>query len=111
LLRTHEGREVRFYDDLLRDKMVVISFMYTNCTATCPITTHNLVQVQHLLGARVGRDIFMYSITITPEQDTPEVLREYARHHGVGPGWSSCSGTGWAFTSPRRRRPPRRTPT
>ena len=93
ILRTHEDREVRFYDDLLKDKFVVINFMYTACTdGVCPLTTVNLVRVQQLLGDRVGRDIFMYSITLTPEHDTPRVLKQYAKAHGVGPGWWFLTG-------------------
>jgi protein SCO1/2 len=88
VLRTHEGKSVRLYEDLIRDKIVTINYMYVGCTdGTCPITTHNLTRVQKLLKGRVGRDIFMYSITLDPELDTPEVLRNYARVHGVGPGW------------------------
>ena len=79
-LVTHEGKKVRFYDDLVKDRKVVINFMYTNCADdTCPITTANLVQVQKLLGNRVGRDIFFYSITLSPDQDTPAVLARHAR--------------------------------
>lgn len=92
VLRTHEDKEVRFYDDLMKDKMVVINFMYANCAKTCPVTTHNLVSVQKLLKERVGRDLFMYSITLKPEQDTPKVLRNYAKAHRVGPGWLFLRG-------------------
>lgn len=91
-LRTHEGKAVRFYDDLIRDKIVTINFMYTRCEGVCIPVTANLAKVQKLLGARVGRDIFMYSITLKPEQDTPRVLKEYARKHGTKRGWSFLTG-------------------
>lgn len=88
VLETHQGRKVRFYEDLIRGNIVTINFMYIACgDGTCPITTHNLVRVQKLLQPRVGRDIFMYSITLDPEFDTPQALRKYAGVHGVGPGW------------------------
>lgn len=88
VLLTHEGKAVRLYEDLIRDKIVTINFMYVNCgDGTCPITTHNLVKVQRLLRHRMGRDLFMYSITLDPEHDTPGQLRKYARSHGVRPGW------------------------
>jgi protein SCO1 len=87
-LRTHQGREVRFYEDLIKDNFVLINFIYMNCSdGTCPVTTYNLTQVQKLLKDRVGRDIFMYSITIDPENDTPELLDRYAKSFHVGPGW------------------------
>jgi protein SCO1/2 len=69
-LRTHDGRTVRFYDDLLKDRTVTLNLMYTECCDICPGMTQNLAEVQKLLGDRVGRDIFMYSITLQPEHDT-----------------------------------------
>lgn len=93
VLRTHENEAVRFYDDLLKDKVVAINFMYATCEGICPSVTSNLVQVQQILGNRVGRDIFMYSVTLKPEQDTPEVLEQYARMHQIGPGWFFLTGT------------------
>ena len=91
-LVTHEGRKVRFYDDLIKDKIVTINFMYADCEGICPGITANLVKVQKALGDRVGRDIFMYSLTLKPEHDTPAVLKEYAEMHGVKPGWSLLTG-------------------
>jgi protein SCO1/2 len=92
LLTTHQGKQVRFYDDLLKDKTVLINFMYAQCEGVCPGITMNLTRLQKLLGARVGRDIFMYSFTLKPEQDTPKKLAEYARMHGAGPGWLFLTG-------------------
>lgn len=93
-LTTHEGKNVRFYDDLLKDKTVLMNFMYTNCVgeATCPLMTANLLGVQKLLGERIGRDIFIYSITLDPEHDTPAVLAKYARAFGAKPGWLFLTG-------------------
>ena len=91
-LRTHEGKTVRFYDDLIHDKIVAINMMYADCTGICPTMTANLLKVQRALGDRVGRDIFMYSITLEPAHDTPEVLNDYVRMHGVEPGWLFLTG-------------------
>ncbi|AOF85202.1 SCO1/SenC family protein [Hydrogenophaga sp. RAC07] len=91
-LRTHTGATVKFYDDLVRGKIVVINMMYADCEGLCPPMTNNLVRVQQLLGKRVGKDIFMYSITLRPEQDTPEDLADYAEMHGVEPGWTFLTG-------------------
>lgn len=94
VLRTHDNKTVRFYDDLIKDKTVLFNFFYTVCQgeATCPLTTANLVKVQKLLGDRVGRDIFFYSITLDPAHDTPKVLARYAKRFGVGPGWLFLTG-------------------
>jgi protein SCO1 len=77
---------------VMKDKIVLINFFFTDCDAICPLMTENLVRVQELLGARVGQDIFMVSITLQPEHDTPEVLSAYARSYGVGPGWLFLTG-------------------
>jgi protein SCO1/2 len=88
VVQSHEGQALRFYQDLIRDRTVTLNFMYLNCEdGSCPITTHNLLHAQKRLGARVGRDIFMYSITLDPERDTSAALKKHARSHGVGPGW------------------------
>src|SRR5688572_12899663 len=86
-LTTHEGRKVRFYDDLIRGKLVAFNMMYLGCDDTCPLTTANLVRVQKLLGKRVGREVFMYSLTLQPEVDRAADLRNYAEKMGVQPGW------------------------
>jgi protein SCO1/2 len=91
-LHAHDGRRVRFYDDLLKGKTVLVNFMYTVCRGVCPEVTTNLLEVQRLLWPRVGRDIFFYSITLKPDEDTPEVLARYAAARQVGPGWTFLTG-------------------
>lgn len=92
-LTTHTGASVNFYDDLVRGKIVMINMMYADCKGACPAMTHNLSLVQERLGHRVGKDIFMYSITIRPEIDTVEHLADYAEMHGVNPGWLFLTGS------------------
>ena len=91
-LVTHEGKEVRFYDDLVKGKVVTLNFFYALCGDVCPAVTANLVEVQKLLGDQVGRDIFMYSFTLKPEEDTVDVLRHHMEMHGVQPGWTFLTG-------------------
>lgn len=91
-LLTHKGEEVRFYDDLLKDKTVLINFMYARCADICPGMTANLKKVQKALGDRVGKDIFMYSITLEPEYDNQKVLNAYADLFRTGPGWTFLTG-------------------
>src|SRR5690348_5174210 len=69
-----DGRRHRFYTDLVRGRVVTINFFFAGCTAICPLVTQNLRRVQDLLGQRIGRDIFMLSLTLRPEEDTPELL-------------------------------------
>ncbi len=91
-LITMDRKKVHFYDDLVKDRKFTINFIFTKCDKACPIITHNLVRVQRLLRDRIGHDIFMYSITLSPEEDTPEVLKQYAKAHHVGPGWTFLTG-------------------
>jgi protein SCO1/2 len=89
---THDGKTVRLYNDLVKGKTVAINLIYTTCQYACPLETAKLAQVQRLLGDRMGRDIFFYSITIDPEHDTPEVLKAYAEKYRAGPGWMFLTG-------------------
>jgi len=91
-LLTQDGTPVRFFEDLVKGKKVVINFMYSRCKGICSPVTDNLVDVQQQLGERVGRDIFFYSISLEPEGDTPADLKAYAERHGVGPGWLFLTG-------------------
>ena len=103
VLTTHEGKKVRFYDDIVKDKIVILNFMYVRCDGVCPVTTSHLLRVQKLLGDRVGKDIFIYSITLKPEEDTPQVLARYAKAHKVKPGWTFLTGTPENIETLRRR--------
>jgi protein SCO1/2 len=89
---SHEGEKYRFYDDLIKDRIVMINFFYSHCKEFCPPATANLVRVQKALGDRLGQNIFMYSLTLDPTHDTPEVLHDYARMYGARPGWTLLTG-------------------
>src|SRR5215813_12548382 len=89
---TQDGKTLKFYDDLIKDKIVVLSFIYTSCKDICPLATARLGEAQEKLGDRVGRDIFFYSISIEPERDTPERLKQYADAFHAGPGWLFLTG-------------------
>ena len=91
-LITHKGKKVRFYDDLIKGKVVAIELMYTTCKYNCPLETARLVQLQKMLGDRMGKDVFFYSITIEPDIDTPQVLKAYAEKYHIGPGWTFLTG-------------------
>ena len=89
---TQDGKTLRFYDDLIKDKVFVISFLFTTCKDVCPLATARLAELQDKLGASMGRDIFFYSISIDPETDTPARLKQYAAAFGAGPGWLFLTG-------------------
>ncbi len=91
-LTNHDGEKRMFYDDLVEGKVVAINFIYTSCPSSCPAETAKLAQVQQILGDAVGRDVFLYSITIDPENDTVEVLNDYRKKFHAGPGWEFLTG-------------------
>src|SRR5471032_272502 len=92
VLTTQNGKKVHFYDYLIKYKIVVIDFIYTHCKDMCPLETARLAQVQKILGDRVGKDIFFYSISIDPKADTASVLKAYADKYHAGPGWLFLTG-------------------
>jgi protein SCO1/2 len=92
VLTTHEGKQVKFYDDLVKDKIVVFNMFYAKCEGICSPVTRNLVRVQNLLGDRVGKDIFFYSFSLKPKEDTVAALKHYAEMHKVKPGWLFLTG-------------------
>lgn len=88
-----DGRKLHFYDDLIKGRIVVVSFIYTGCSDLCPIMTARLAQVKDKLGDAVGRDIFFISISVDPEHDTPERLKAFADAFEAGaPGWQFLTG-------------------
>src|SRR5436309_689253 len=70
-----DGKRLRFYSDLVRGRTVAIDFIYTSCTTICPMLTANFRNVQQELGARVGKDITLISISIDPVTDTPAKMK------------------------------------
>ena len=87
---TQDGRVVRFYTDVLKDNVVLINFIYTNCQGTCPLLTYKLTQVRDQLAELFGRAIYFVSITTDAERDTPQALTKFAEQH-------SANGSGWLF--------------
>src|SRR5215831_507347 len=89
---TQDGKTLKFYDDVIKGKIVLVSFIYTNCPDICPLTTARIAQVAEKLGDMVGRDLFLVSLTVDPERDTPERLKSFATAFGAGPGWLFLTG-------------------
>ena len=102
ILYTHAGRRVRFYDDLVRGRVLALNLAFTRCEGFCPVGLSRLAQVQTLLGDAVGRDIRFYTLSLDPEHDTPHVLREARRQYGAGPGWTFLTGSLDAVEDVRR---------
>lgn len=88
-VQDQDGNEFAFYDDLVKDKIVLISFASIDGEKHYPVID-NLVKVQEMVGERLGKDVFMYTVTTKPETDTPAGLKEYAKKKGAR--WQFLSG-------------------
>jgi protein SCO1 len=103
VLTNHEGNKVKFYDDLVKDKIVIFNMFYAKCEGICSPITRNLVRLQNILGSRVGKDIFMYSFTLKPKEDNVDALAHYAHMHKVKPGWFFLTGSAEDMETVRRK--------
>ena len=86
------GNRLNFYSDLVRGRTVAINFIYTACSTFCPMLTANFRKVQEELGARIGKDLALISISIDPVDDTPEKLRAFGAQFEPRPGWTFVTG-------------------
>jgi protein SCO1/2 len=91
-LLDQDGQKVRFYSDVLKNKIVAINTFFTTCTNICPPMNRNFEKMQDALGDRLGKDVFLVSITVDPETDTPTRLKEYGRRFHARPGWMFLTG-------------------
>src|ERR1700756_3916166 len=90
-LTSQEGAPVKLAD--YRGKVVAVTFIFTLCVDTCPVLTPMMSFVQDQLGNDFGEKIAFVSITVDPERDTPEVLKDYAQAFGANlNGWSFLTG-------------------
>lgn len=92
VLVTQDNKEVRFFDDMLKGKTVMINFAFTTCAGVCPPMTANLAKVQAYLGERVGKEINMITISVDPTIDTPAEMKKYAEKFKARPGWYFLTG-------------------
>ena len=88
-----DGNRLRFYDDVLKDKVVAINFIFTNCQGACPLMTQNMSMVRDMLGLELGKDIHFISVSIDPVRDTPAAMKEFAQTHRADQdGWRFVTG-------------------
>jgi protein SCO1/2 len=92
VLVDQNGTGRKFYTDLLRGKIVIINSFFTTCPDVCPMMLHKLEEIQSALGDRVGKDIFIVSISVDPAVDTPARIREFVKPFHPRAGWSFLTG-------------------
>ncbi len=104
VLRTHDNKEVKFYDDLIKGKQVVINMMYAECHGACPLVTTVMKRTYRDLKDRMGKDLFFYSISVKPQDDTPAALKHYAKMRQADlPGWYFLTGDSYDIETIRFR--------
>jgi protein SCO1/2 len=91
-LINQDGHTMRFYSDVLKDKVVIINTFFSTCTSVCPPLNRNFEKIQEALGDRLGKQAFLVSISVDPEIDTPPRLKEYSRKFHARPGWIFLTG-------------------
>lgn len=93
LLVDQDGKQLRFYSDLLKGKVVVINSFFTTCKNSCPIMASTLARIQEKVGDQLGNSVRLISFTVDPEIDTPAKLKEFAGHMKAKQGWEFVTGT------------------
>ena len=91
-LLDQDGRRLRFYSDVIRGRTVVVNTFFTTCVSVCPPLNRNMEKIQEALGDRVGKDVFLVSITVDPLTDTPPRMKDYARRFHARAGWLFLTG-------------------
>jgi protein SCO1/2 len=92
VLINQNGERMRFYTDLIKDKVVVINSFFATCQGSCLPMNRNLEKVQQALGDRVGKDVNIISISVDPTVDTSANLKAYAKGLNARPGWYFLTG-------------------
>lgn len=87
-----DGKSISLTDELNDGRPVIMNFIFTSCTTICPVASRTFSLFQDGLGSERGK-VHIVSISIDPEQDTPEVLKKYAEKYGAGSEWHFYTGT------------------
>lgn len=90
VLTDETGRQVRLYDDLVKDHVVAMNFMFTTCPTICQPMSAMFSHAQRLLGSRPVR---LVSVTVDPGTDTPRRLAEWKARFQGGPSWTLLTGS------------------
>lgn len=77
------GKQQRFYSDVLKGKVVLLNFIFTSCESACPMLVQKLKTTRALMAESIKDDVWFVSISIDPERDTPEAMKKFAAKHGV----------------------------
>lgn len=91
-LLDQDGKKMRFKSEIIGDRIVAITFTYTTCTTICPVLDGIFIQLQDMLGKRLGKDIRLITMSIDPTTDIPPRMKQYAKRLNAKPGWLFLTG-------------------
>lgn len=97
-LNDQDGRSLRLKNDLIGDRIAVVTFVYTSCTTVCPVVSTIMSDLQKKLGSRLDRDVRLVSLSVDPARDTPSRLKSYATQYDAKPGWFWLTGPSASVT-------------
>ncbi len=93
VLTDQNGHRVRLYEDVIKDRTIVMNSFFATCKGACPIMTQTYTSLQERFAEHLGKDLMFVSITVDPANDTPPKLAEYARKAKARPGWLLLTGS------------------
>jgi len=88
-----DGKTRRFRSEVVGDRIVVMDFVFTTCTTICPVLSSKMARLQERLGDRLGREVFLVSVSVDPARDGPPQLLAYSKKWKARQGWSFLGGT------------------
>jgi protein SCO1/2 len=91
-LMTQDRKRVKFKSDVISDKLVAMTFIYTSCTTVCPVYNAIFTRLQDLLGQRLGKDVILVTMTLDPARDVPRRMKKEAKKFKAKPGWVYLTG-------------------
>jgi len=92
-LTNQDGQPMRLYSDVLKGRVVIVNSFFTSCRESCPMMAATFAKLQARLGDRLGKDVFLVSISVDPANDTPAKLKEFAASFKALPGWLLLTGS------------------
>lgn len=92
VLLDQDGRSLRFYSDVLQGRVVLLNVIFTSCSDACPLITRRLQEVREAMGDS-AEGVHFVSLTSDPANDSPQVLKAFAKKHGVDTAhWTFLTG-------------------
>ncbi len=90
-LVNQDGKRINLKTFLDGDKPVILDFIYGTCTTICPVLSIGFSHFQKKMGPDVDK-VRLVSISIDPDNDTPQVMKEYLQRYNAREGWDFLTG-------------------